>query len=83
MFEFAPVMRANARQARTIRRLHREIEGLRGMVRSTAESNRRLREDIELLALCIPPKRRKVALEFVRDHHDICRLDETPEVEAG
>lgn len=72
-----PLVSMLFRQAARIRRLTVENAGLRETNRRLAQANGRLRSDVELLALCVHPSRRQVALGFVRDAHRLDRLEET------
>jgi hypothetical protein len=73
--KIAPVLRANARQAKSIRTLRHTTEMQSETIADLQCTLARIRSDVELLGACIPHERRALALALVRDRH---RIEDDP-----
>lgn len=80
MERWAPVLAANARQSRTIRRLSRLCERQRQEIDTLRRQYRELVADMEVVALMVPKADRPLAKDMVRARRWIAGLDERQEV---
>lgn len=76
----APVMAANARQARTIGRLTRLCDRQRREIEKLRRQYRELLADMEVVALMVAKPDRPLAKDMVRQRRQIAGLDEKQEV---
>ena len=78
-----PVVTVNLRQFARIRRQAFIIADQDQIIENLRTRLRRIQDDVDLIAACLPAERRALALSLVRDRHRIDALDTYEEADGG